>query len=165
MSLDDNQHFVDVAAYRKSMKDPGRWMKLLRGEVNIARAVRVAMKHAASTAASRMKSFAQLLGFGEEPRLSRDLKRLLRTRHVTMYFSEGEPGRDILMHDAKRTAMRAMKAGRLELEVVAGADHTFSHWVARREILQRLLDHFARRYAVVGKLEPREERAPALKAA
>jgi alpha-beta hydrolase superfamily lysophospholipase len=165
MSLDDSAHFLDVATYRKRMKDPNRWLRVLRGEADVARAVRVALTHARTTVSSRLKSLAQLVGLGEEPRLSRDLKRLLRARHVTMYFSEGEPGRDILMHEAKRTVRRATKAGRLDLEPIPGADHTFSHWTARRDFTQRLLDHFARRYAIVGKLEPRETRAPTLKAA
>jgi len=165
MSLDDSAHFLDVATYRKRMKDPNRWLRVLRGEADVARAVRVALTHARTTVSSRLKSLAQLVGLGEEPRLSRDLKRLLRARHVTMYFSEGEPGRDILMHEAKRTVRRATKAGRLDLELIPGADHTFSHWTARRDFTQRLLDHFARRYAIVGKLEPRETRAPTLKAA
>ena len=165
MSLSDQQHFVDVAAYRKSMKDPNRWMKLLKGQVNVMRAARVALTHVTGAIAARAKSLGQALGLGEEPRLSRDLKRVLRTRHVTMYFSEGEPGRDLLMHDAKRTAQRAMKAGRLELHAVHGADHTFSQWSARREITQRLLEHFAARYAVRGTLQPAGPRPQPFKAA
>ena len=165
MSLSDQQHFVDVAAYKKSMKDPGRWMKLLKGQVDIVRAARVAITHVSGKLAARARTVAQVLGLGEEPRLSRDLKRVLRTRHVTMYFSEGEPGRDILMHDAKRTALRAMKAGRLELHTVHGADHTFSQWSARREIMQRLLEHFASRYSVRGMPQPAGQRPQSLKAA
>jgi hypothetical protein len=162
MSLDDNSHFVQAASYRKSIRDPNRWLKLLRGQVDLGRAVRFLANHIST----RAKAAAQALGIGEEPQLSRDLKRLLRHRHVAMYFSEGEPGRDILMHDAKRTATRAIKAGRLDLELIPGADHTFSHWTARRDILNRLLDHFAKRYAIVGTLQPREPRATAtLKAA
>jgi hypothetical protein len=140
-------------------------MKLLKGQVNIVRAVKVALNHVGGALAARAKTLAQVLGLGEEPRLSRDLKRVLRTRHVTMYFSEGEPGRDILMHDAKRTALRAMKAGRLELHAVQGADHTFSQYAARREITQRLLEHFAARYSVRGTLQPAGARPQSFKAA
>ncbi|HZZ90996.1 MAG TPA: alpha/beta hydrolase [Usitatibacter sp.] len=161
MSLDDNSHFVQAAAYRSAMKDPNRWMKLLRGQVDVRRAVRFVTAHAST----RLKAIALALGVGEEPRLSRDLKRLLRDRHVAIYFSQGEPGCDILMHDARRTTQRAMNAGRLDLEIIPGADHIFSDWTARRDILQRLVDHFAMRYAVVGTVQAREARPAALKAA
>ena len=162
MSLDDNSHFVQAAAYRNALKDTSRWKKLLRGQVDLRRAVRFVFGHAAK----RVKSTLQSVGLGKEERLSRDLKRILRTHHVAMYFSDGEPGLGILMNDAKRTVTRALKAGRMDLVVIAGADHTFSHWTARREILDRLLDHFASRYAIAGTLQPREERvAPTLKAA
>jgi hypothetical protein len=70
------------------------------------------------------------------------------------------------MNEAKRTASRAIKAGRMDLEVIPGADHTFSQWPARGLVLDKLLDHFAARYAVAGKLLPREDQAaPRLKAA
>ena len=162
MSLDDNSHFVQAAAYRNAVKDKSRWMKLLRGQVDVKRVARFVAGHVSK----RVKSTLQSMGLGKEERLSRDLKQVLRTHHVAMYFSQGEPGLDILMNEAKRTANRAIRSGRMDLEVIPGADHTFSQWPARRMIVDKLLDHFAARYAVAGKLQPREEpAAPTLKAA
>jgi hypothetical protein len=64
---------------------------------------------------------------------------------MAMYVSEGDPGRDVLMHDARRTAMRAMKRGDLVLEVIPGADHTLSQSKPRTDLLERLITHFTQR--------------------
>jgi hypothetical protein len=146
MSLDTNRHFIEMAAYKKKMKDPGRWMKLLKGQVDFRHAWEIGTSHAASIVRNKMKAIAELLGLAQESRLTRDLKKLLQRSHLAIFVSEGDPGRDLLMHGAKRTALRAMKAGRLELQMIPNADHTFSQWRSRRDVLGRLLDHFARRY-------------------
>jgi hypothetical protein len=92
-----------------------------------------------------VKSLGELLGLGTDARLSKDLKRLFRHSRMAMYVSEGDPGRDVLMHDARRTAMRAMKRGDLVLEVIPGADHTLSQSKPRADLLERLITHFTQR--------------------
>jgi pimeloyl-ACP methyl ester carboxylesterase len=145
MSLATSNLFEDVAAYRKSMKDPQRWKRLLRGEVDLMRIVRVGLAHATAQLASKVKSLGELLGLGTDARLSKDLKRLFRHSRMAMYVSEGDPGRDVLMHDARRTALRAMKRGDLVLEVIPGADHTLSQSKPRTDLLERLITHFTQR--------------------
>jgi alpha-beta hydrolase superfamily lysophospholipase len=145
LSLATSSHFEDVAAYKKSMKDPQRWKKLLRGQVNILRIARVGLTHLRSNLLAKAATIGEVLGLGTGSRLSKDLKRLLRMRRMAMFVSEGDPGRDMLLHDAKRTAAKAMKAGELHLQVIPGADHTFSQSKPRRELIDRLLTHLARR--------------------
>ena len=55
-----------------------------------------------------------------------------------MMIAEGDPGRDILMAGARHTATRALREGRLRLEIIPGGDHTFSQWKPRRELTRRL---------------------------
>jgi alpha-beta hydrolase superfamily lysophospholipase len=147
MSLATSNHFQDVAAYKKSMKDPQRWKRLLRGEVDLMRIARVGLQHASASLVAKAKSLGEVLGLGTDSRLSKDLKRLVRRTRMTMFVSEGDPGRDVLMHEAKRPATRAMKAGRLHLQVIAGADHTFSQSKPRRELLEKLVAHLTQRTA------------------
>jgi alpha-beta hydrolase superfamily lysophospholipase len=146
MSLDTNRLYEDVAGYKKSMKDPKRWLKVLRGEVDLVRAAKVGASHAWEVLRTRAKHVAEILHLTKDTRLTRDLKRLLKTRHLSMFISEGDPGRELLMRDAKRTATRALRDGRIELQMIPDADHTFSQWRSRRDVLGRLLGHFARRY-------------------
>jgi alpha-beta hydrolase superfamily lysophospholipase len=143
MSLDTTQHFEDVAAYKKSMKDPSRWMRLVRGQVDLMRIAKVGAAHVKATVQSRVKSLVEALGLGRETALSRDLKKLFARRRIAIFVADGDPGRDILMHDAKRAATRALKSGSLRLNVIPGADHTFSQSAPRGELVRQVVKHLA----------------------
>ena len=146
MSLATVNDFADAQAYRRSMRDPSRWLKLLRGEVNFRRLLEVALSHPRTLARSYFDAACEALAPARAPRLSQDLRRLLaRERRVTMLVAEGDPGRDILMAGAKLTARRALRGGRMRLETIPGGDHTFSQSIPRAELLRRLADHLAPR--------------------
>jgi alpha-beta hydrolase superfamily lysophospholipase len=135
-SLDTSRRFEDAAAYKRSMKDPKRWMKLLRGDVNVKRLMEVV----AAEARDKLK-------WREDPRLSSDLCKLVDEykRPITFFIAEGDPGRDILMAGAPRTATRAMKKGAMRIEMIPGADHTFSQFKPRKDLLGRLNAHLSQR--------------------
>jgi alpha-beta hydrolase superfamily lysophospholipase len=135
-SLDTSRKFEDAAAYKRSARDPKRWLKLLRGDVNMKRMIEAI----ATVVRSKLR-------FREDPRLSSDLRRLIEefNRPITMFIAEGDPGRDILMAGAPRTARRAMKRGRMRVEMIPDADHTFSQFKPRRELLGKLNAHLSRR--------------------
>jgi hypothetical protein len=135
-SLDTSRKFEDAAAYKRSAKDPKRWLKLLRGDVNMKRLLEVII------ADVRNK-----LRFREDPRLSSDLRKLIHEfkRPITMFIAEGDPGRDILLAGAPRTARRALRSGHMRVEMIPDADHTFSQFKPRRELLGKLNAHLSRR--------------------
>jgi dienelactone hydrolase len=140
-SLDTSRRFEDAAAYKRSMKDPRRWMKLLRGDVNIKRLLEVVV----AGARDRLK-------WREDPRLSGDLRKLVDEykRPITFFIAEGDPGRDILMAGAPRTAARAMKRGAMRIEMIPGADHTFSQFKPRKDLVGRLNAHLSQRLSRPG---------------
>jgi hypothetical protein len=111
-------------------------MKLLRGDVNMKRLMEVVVGEARNK-----------LRFREDPRLSSDLRKLVEEyqRPITFFIAEGDPGRDILMAGAPRTATRAMKQGAMRIEMIPGADHTFSQFKPRKDLLGRLNAHLSRR--------------------
>jgi alpha-beta hydrolase superfamily lysophospholipase len=135
-SLDTSRRFEDVAAYKRSMRDPRRWLKLLRGDVNTKRLCEAVV----SLVRNKLR-------FREDPRLSSDLRKLIDefNRPITFFIAEGDPGRDILMAGAPRTARRALKRGRMRFEMIPGADHTFSQFKPRRDLMGRLNAHLSRR--------------------
>jgi alpha-beta hydrolase superfamily lysophospholipase len=144
MSLETVSKFEDLQAYRKSMRDPARWLKLLRGDVNFARLLEVAMDRPRTLARSYYDALCEMLLPDRAPRLSQDLRRLLEhQRRVTFLIAEGDPGRDILMAGAKHTASRGLKSGRIRLEMIPGGDHTFSRLTPREALLERLAAHLA----------------------
>jgi alpha-beta hydrolase superfamily lysophospholipase len=147
MSLDTSRLFEDVAAYKKSMKDPARWKRLLRGDVDLLRIVKVGVAHARTMVQSKARTWGEVLGLGTDSRLSKDLKKLFAKCRVAIFVADGDPGRDILMNDARRTATKALRTGMLRLEVIAGADHTFSQSKPRKDLVERLLAHLTQRAA------------------
>lgn len=148
MSLETTRNFEDAAAYRRSMRDPARWRKLLRGGVNVRRLAEVLVAQAKTALRTRVETLGEMLGAGGGSRLSRDLRKLLGMRRpVAFFIAEGDPGRDILMAGARRTATRGLKSGALSMEMIAGADHTFSQSAPRRRLVERLGAHLRRHAA------------------
>jgi alpha-beta hydrolase superfamily lysophospholipase len=142
MSLATSRRFEDMVQYRKSMRDPKRWVKLARGDVNFARIAEVLAGQARTHARAWLEALAEALLPHGGPRLSRDLKKLFAMRRrFTMFVSEGDPGREVLLAGARLTATRALRDGRIRLQMIPDADHTFSQWKPRRDLIARLLAH------------------------
>ena len=142
MSLDTSRKFEDMVQYRRSMRDPRRWLKLARGDVNVRRLVEVLASQSRTYARAWMDALAEAVFPRAAPRLSRDLRRLFAMdRRLALFVSEGDPGRDILMAGAKLTATRALRGGRIRLQMIPDADHTFSRWKPRRDVIGRVLAH------------------------
>ena len=142
MSLDTSRKFEDMVQYRRSMRDPRRWLKLVRGDVNVRRLAEVLASQSRTHARAWLDALAEAVFPRAAPRLSRDLRRLFAMgRRVALFVSEGDPGRDILMAGARLTARRALRDGRIRLQMIPGADHTFSQWGPRRDVIGRVLEH------------------------
>ena len=141
LSLETSAHFRDALAYRKSMRKLDRWMKLFRGQAKLGNLCRVAFSQAKQALKSRWQSVCEALLPHYAPRLSRQLKKLFAMdRAVSLFIAEGDPGRDILLAGARRTAMQALKNGRIRLQTFAGADHTFTRLAARQEMIHAVCD-------------------------
>ena len=137
MSLELVNNFTDAVAYRKSMRDPARWLKLLRGGVDMRRLAEVSVAQAKAKARSAIDALVEALAPARGPRLSRDLRRLIDLgRRVTLIVAEGDPGRDVLMTGAPVTARRAIRDGKLRVEIVPRGDHTFSRVQPRNAMLR-----------------------------
>jgi len=142
MSLDTSRKFEDMVQYRRSMRDPRRWLKLARGEVDVGRLVEVLASQSRTHARAWRDALAEALFPRAGPRLSRDLRRLFAMRRrLALFVSEGDPGRDILLAGARLTATRALRDGRIRLQMIPLADHTFSQWSPRRDVIGRILEH------------------------
>ena len=142
MSLDVVSRMADAQQYKKSMRDPSRWLKLLRGDVNFRRLLDVAIHHPKTVARSYYDALCESLVPSRAPRLSQDLRRLFEMNPtVTVLVSEGDPGGDIIMSNAKVTAKRGLASGRMRLETIAGGDHTFTQSRPRRALVERVAAH------------------------
>jgi alpha/beta superfamily hydrolase len=142
MSLDVAHKLADAQQYKKSMRDPSRWLKLLRGDVNVRRLLDVALQYPKTVGRSYMGALCETLVPSMAPPLARDLRRLFESRRkVTVLVSEGDPGGELLMRDAKWTATRGLRRGDLSLETIVGGDHTFTQSRPRRDLIERVAAH------------------------
>lgn len=139
LGIESVSRMHDAVQYKNSMRDPGRWLKLLRGDVNFKRLFEVALHQPKVVAKSYLDAVVETVAPHRAPRLSQDLRRLFgMNRRVTVLVSEGDPGRDIIMSEAKLTAQRALARGQMRLETIAGGDHTFTQSRPRRALLERV---------------------------
>ena len=135
-------HFEQVVTMQKSMRSPGRWKRLLRGEIGLGRvkdAARTMAAHAARKARALLSEAAEIVVPSAGTRLSQDLRSIFaRGRTLWLYESDGEPAGAVAMTEARRTCKRALREGRLVHQRIAGGDHTFSQSAARAEVIRRL---------------------------
>jgi alpha/beta superfamily hydrolase len=143
MSLDTSTKFEDMAAYRKSMRDPARWKKLFRGEVNMKRLLEVLAGTAVGMVKPRIDALHEiLLPRHGGTRLSRDLRKLMHMkRPVTFVIGDRDQGVKILEAEARRTLRKGLHTGALTLHMIAGGDHTFSRLEPRRALVRSVVGH------------------------
>jgi alpha-beta hydrolase superfamily lysophospholipase len=147
MTLATSETFEDMVQYKKSLRDPRRWLKLLRGSVDVGRAVETAWRYVRAKVKAIAESVFELIWPEHGPRLSQDLRHLFdHGRKVTLFVSENDPGRDIVLTQARFTGRAALETGELAFEVIPGGDHTFSRSVPRAELVRRILLRLSRRF-------------------
>jgi alpha-beta hydrolase superfamily lysophospholipase len=144
MSLETTRRYFDLVAYRQSARDPKRWLKLLRGRVDMGNLMRTLSMHAKSLWKSHYDEIREIVRPATASPLSRDLQKLFSLdRRITMIVAEGDPGVELLMASARRTAKRALKSGRIRLFMIDAADHTFSRAKPRQDLMARMIGLFA----------------------
>ena len=152
MSLETTRHFQDVLHYKKSARNLDSWRKLLRGKVDVLNLGRVALSHVGTLGRSYYNVLCEMFMPESGSVLSQDLGKLLAmNRTFTMIISEGDPGRDILMTGARKIVSKAQKANKIRLLTIEGADHTFTQFKARIELVRRLTEMLIRQYGKPGK--------------
>lgn len=144
MSLAEAGRQLDAQAYKRSARDPRRWLKLLRGEVDLRRLAEVATAWPRDAARARWSAFCEAWWPSRAPQLARDLAAVLEEpRSVALFLAQGDPGPELLLAGAPRTAARAIASGRIHHAMIPGADHTFTRRGPRRILLEKLVAHLA----------------------
>ena len=141
LSLDTTvNHYESVAAYRTAARDPERWKRLLRGEVDMLRLARVAWAHVAKTARGRWDDLRERVHPGSGTILSRNLRTLAaRQRPLHLFQADGEPAETILATEAGAASRRMTREKLLTVERIRGGDHTFSRSGPRQQLVSRVV--------------------------
>ena len=121
---------------------------------------RVVLPYFGTLGKSYCNALLEILGPDSGSQLSRDLKKLFAmNRTLTLIIAEGDPGREVLMANARQTVSTALKTNRIQLQIIMGADHTFTRSRARRELIYYLSAILTRQYGQVANCTNTPERA------
>lgn len=144
MSLDPSAHAFGRAAVAddamRSLRDPQRWLKLLRGQANLRVITTAVLGRLRDRVAHRRRALARWFGHPQPDDLAADLQRAVHHGvRPCFVFSEGDPGRLLLAGQGGAVFRELLRRGQVELHHLPGADHTLSHQAAR-EALWRTMD-------------------------
>lgn len=131
-----------VSQYWKSLRKPADWLRLLRGDLHLARMVKRLWLRWQMIAHSSAMDVARILGIQIKGDLGVELQTAAR-RGVTFHlvFSRGEIGPSLLATAAGISVRRLQRKKALTLTRISNADHIFTTQAARDK-LRSVLDRF-----------------------
>jgi len=152
LAIPSEAHHHQWNDYMMSMKKWDRWLKLLRGGVNLRVIIRTLYERVriitSSTSRAWRKKFIKHSSQTIEANdLSDDLNKISAMgRQITFVFADTDPGYDLLMTNAKGTVKKLRRQNKLTIDFITNADHTFSAQAARQRLIDQLVRHFSHRY-------------------
>ncbi|MFO1395176.1 MAG: alpha/beta hydrolase [Steroidobacteraceae bacterium] len=129
----------DASRYRRSLLNPESWKKLLRGRVQIMPFVQVVVRRTASVMRLRVRNIRRELGLRVDDDLGQELAGLAcRGLRLSFVFADTDPGLGLLRQHAGWTLGRLVRRGQVQVQVIQNANHSFTHRVARGELIRVL---------------------------
>jgi pimeloyl-ACP methyl ester carboxylesterase len=149
MQLEDapSASYGEWSWYQQSLRDPDRWKRLLSGRINpwpiavsVARRLLLKQKILLRRVLER---FEPRQPNRITPSLRNSLRKIEdRGIHLSLLFSETDPGLAIIRDQADRQLQAMRKRGTAEMLLIRQADHTLSRRHARLQLVAWLRDHF-----------------------
>jgi pimeloyl-ACP methyl ester carboxylesterase len=141
LDVSQSKNYNDVQHYQRSIYQIEKWAKLLRGEVDVKRAVVALGRRAKIVGEVRLrKALARFRGTVSPDDVPGTLA-LLDQRGVRVFFlmSRGDPGLDYL--DLHLGSSLYESTPRYRLEIIDGPDHTFTPLWSQTELESRVLGY------------------------
>jgi pimeloyl-ACP methyl ester carboxylesterase len=130
--------YDEIRRYQRSLGEPSKWAKALRGRAAYGSFVRLAAAHLSREIADRIRSL-----FGSRPLegLARDLTDIAERGVTSLFvFSRGDGSLDYFEAYASQALRRRKTRERTRRVVVDGAGHTFRPPAAQRALREILSD-------------------------
>ena len=119
----------------RSLTDPARWLKLLRGEVHVQLILRALWRRLQQRLNLRLRSLARLMRWPLQHDLhTAFMNTAAHGTDVRLVFTTGEPGLTILQEQAGQAVARLVRQGRLSLTLMPHTDHTFTQAHAQERL-------------------------------
>lgn len=142
--IEDVQDIAVAALLGDRMFSARSWKRVLTGQVNIWRIVRINFRRVWLSLESTLRDAARYLRIRMERDLGRELEEIAaRGISVVFIFTRGEPGIDLLKHLGGSSVERLGEKCRTF--IIDDGDHIFSHSGARSVLMKILSDELYRR--------------------
>lgn len=141
MSLEYPEHRIaaDIVRYRTNVMRLSSWLKLFSGGVNLVELGHVLARRARTVTLTALRAPARLLGIPLQDDLPSELRTAARAPvQLHFLFSASDPGQELLRSQGGRTAQRMLARGQVRVELIEGADHTFTDLTARTTLATTL---------------------------
>jgi pimeloyl-ACP methyl ester carboxylesterase len=123
--------------YRVRVLSAGAWHRLLTGQVNVWRIVKIYFYRLLLPLESQLRELARFIHIRLPNDLGWELERIgARALRIVFVFSRGDPGIDVLTIQAGSSIKRLGK--RCHVHIIDGADHTFTD-SGSRAALEKIL--------------------------
>ena len=130
----------DAARYGKSVRNAESWRKLLSGGVDVRRVARVVAERARAIAEHRAREALRRLRVPLRDDLGSELYTLGRAGvAIRFIFAADDPGRAMLVEQGGSAVPRLTAQGKLSIDVIAAADHTFTPRWSHPLLLEAIL--------------------------
>jgi alpha-beta hydrolase superfamily lysophospholipase len=146
MSLKYSEHRIaaDMARYRSSTLRLSSWMKLLSGRVDLPELAQVLARRADAVARKQIRAIARLLRIQLRDDLPTELLSAVNKTDLQFVFAANDPGVELLRDQGGGTAQRLRVRNRIGVELLEGADHTFTDLAARMTLAKWVVEHLAK---------------------
>lgn len=146
LDLAPAKRHASVRRYRGAIARPDSWRRLARGDVDARRVLGDLVAHSAAVAGASLSPLLRALGARRDD-LGADLTRLVDTGvDVLLVFSAGDPGQGHLALHAGRSLDRLRRRAGFRLEIIEGADHTFTPVRSQTVLRELLTSHLVERF-------------------
>ena len=156
MTLEDavSETYSEMNWYKKSAYDKSKWIRLLKGEIKLLPIFSSVLKHQTIKLKTKLRNlldtFEPANSAAITPNISNSLKKITHKGcHISLFFSENDPGVQILKDNADKTVKKLTASQQLEIYTIEKADHTFSRLKPRNQLLGLITQHFHKRYLSV----------------
>ncbi|MDE2418789.1 MAG: alpha/beta hydrolase [Burkholderiales bacterium] len=140
--IKDYEVVAQGSIYGRKIFSLESWYKLFRGQLDQRYVLAFAGRKLGTLLRPGMEAMAHLLGIPLQEDLARELRMASRSGVQHFVFASGEPGIKILRTQGKRSVTQMLSQGRVTIDLVPDADHTFTRMDARDclvEVLDRLV--------------------------
>jgi dienelactone hydrolase len=143
LSEAEDKVIYEGSRYLRRLRDRDAWLKLVQRGVDVRVALRTLGRFAAGQLRGRAHELARRAGLAVGDDLARELTTVTGRRiPLRFIFSAGDPGYGLLHTHGGATVEKLRRAGRLTIEVIEGADHTFTPLWSHPVLTTMLAAHF-----------------------